>query len=151
MSFTNLFAIRFDANSEKLFIQFEKKNYNNLNKEINCFLFDLIIKRPDSPISQSSTSTVVVNLIDNRFDRPIFENSVYNFTIYENSPLDSLIGQVNAIYKKRKTISDKSDSLLDDSNQIKYRIVPNVLYDQFDFSSMQFSNENFNNFIFKIG
>jgi hypothetical protein len=145
MSFTNLFAIRFDANSEKLFIQFNKKSYNNLNKEINCFLFDLIIKRPDLPISQSSTSTVVVNLIDNRFDRPIFENIVYNFTIYENSPLDSLIGQVNAIYKKRKTISDKSDSLLDDSNQIKYRIVPNVLYDQFDFSSMQFSNENDDN------
>jgi len=86
-----------------------------------------------------------VNLIDNRFDRPIFENNVYNFTIYENSPLDSLIGQVNAIYKKRMTNSDRSDSTLDETNQIKYRIVPNVLFDQFDFNSMQFSNENDDN------
>jgi hypothetical protein len=145
LSFTKLFGIRFDANSEKLYIQFDKKAFNNLNKETSCFLFDLIIKRSDSPISQSSTSTVVVNLIDNRFDRPIFENNVYNFTIYENSPLDSLIGQVNAIYKKRKTSMAQTDADLDETNQIKYRIVPNVLFDQFDFNSMQFSNENDDN------
>ena len=111
------FSIRNDIDSEKLFIKYRfNRNDFKLNQQHSCFLYRLSIKRPHQPTTSLSSSIVMVNLFDNRFDKPVFDFQVYNFTVDENSPLNTLIGKVNAIYLNRDDPSA--------SNQIKYKIVP---------------------------
>lgn len=82
----------------------------------------------DEALLESQSSLVVVNLNDNRFDRPIFDHLVYNFTVDENIPLDTIIGQVNAVYLHRPSDENGSSSILKEDEQatIRYRIVPFV-------------------------
>jgi hypothetical protein len=111
------FSIRYDIESEKLYIKYRfNRNDFKLNQQHSCFLYRLSIKRPQQLINTLSSSIVLVNLFDNRFDKPVFDFQVYNFTVDENSPLNSLIGKVNAVYLNR----DDPSSI----NQIKYKIVP---------------------------
>jgi hypothetical protein len=95
-----------------------------------------VVKRTNSNDDQldplSSAALVVLNLNDNRFDRPIFDHTVYNFTMYENSPLNTLIGQLNAIYISRPTSDDQQLTVAngEEDDSIRYRIVPFVDGDQ---------------------
>lgn len=108
----DLFTIRYDSNEERLYLKL--KNRNDL-KASKCFTFNLSVQR--AHVKTSSISFVQVNLIDNRLDKPIFDNQVYNFTISENSPIDTLIGKVHAKYVS-------AIQMKQNKNQIKYRIVP---------------------------
>lgn len=64
----------------------------------------------------SQSLLIMLNLNDNRFDRPIFTQSIYEFTLDENTQLGAQIGQLNAIYM--------SPNPSFESESIRYRIVP---------------------------
>jgi hypothetical protein len=118
----NPFSIKYDQAGERLLLKMNP-NYLELlksNKSLSTFVYKLTVRRPRSESSAahyetgtSSTASVQINLKDNRYDRPIFDYAVYNFTVVENTPLNSIIGRVNAIYLNAM-----------DTSLIKYRIVP---------------------------
>jgi hypothetical protein len=117
------FAVRFDKEFEKLYIRLTNASIEP--KQQTCYLYNLVVKRPGQvELLEQSRSLVLVNLNDNRYDHPIFDYQVYNFTVYENSPLNTVIGQVNAIYLSK--FNEKN------TNDIKYRIVPFVSFDGSD-------------------
>lgn len=103
---TDLFSVRYDSSEEKLFLKLTNKSGLNLKRK-QCYVVNLSVRRASSVPSQS---LVQINLVDTRLDKPIFDYQVYNFTISENSPIDSLIGSVHAKYFSARNI--------------KYRIVP---------------------------
>lgn len=76
--------------------------------------------------SDSEWTVLMVNLNDNRFGRPIFDHSIYNFTIDENTNLGTIIGELNAIYLHRPSGENDTMRLLlaEEENSIRYRIVP---------------------------
>jgi len=56
---------------------------------------------------------------DSRLERPRFDKFVYNFAVAENAPLDTVIGQVRALFYGKRARSDAA-------GEIEYRIVPFV-------------------------
>jgi len=105
----DMFPIRYDPLNERLYMKL-----NSINQQ-GCYVFKLYQQRPES-IEFKKEFTVVVNLKDNRLDRPRFDYLVYNFTVTENMPLDSVIGSVHAKFFTQKS---NEDSNSDDA--IEYR------------------------------
>ena len=104
----NIFSIRHDLNDEKLFLKVE--NRTGL-ESLECLVLRLSVGRS---IGHRSTSMLLINVIDNRLDRPVFDFNVYNFTITENLRFDAIIGQIRASYARQF------------DPEIKYRIVPMI-------------------------
>ncbi len=104
---SHMFTIHYDSNKEKLYLRLVSGSNSTLYlKRKQCFIFGLSVQRQGTI---KSITSVQVNIVDNRMDKPVFDLPVYNFTISENSPLDSLLGKVHAKYTQHK---------------VKYRIVP---------------------------
>lgn len=79
---------------------------------------------PNTTGNEESQSILVqLNLNDNRFDRPVFDRTVYEFTVDENIQLGTEIGQLNAVYMHRPgSVPTPTPS----TTAIRYRIVPFV-------------------------
>lgn len=124
------FFIEKDAKSDKLVLKASRLYFDMLKSNrsaLTCLIYELRMRRPGSEVVDSAR--IQINLKDARLDRPVFDFSVYNFTIVENSPLSTIIGQVNAVF-----LNAEDESLM------KYRIVPFV--DDFKmFQSQSESNE----------
>lgn len=88
---------------------------NSLNKE-GCYVLKLTVQRGNDTAGRDIN--VLINLKDTRLDRPRFDQFVYNFTITENAPLDTIIGQVHAEFFTKLEKQQPS--------AIQYRIVPFV-------------------------
>lgn len=88
---------------------------NSLNKE-GCYVLKLTVQRGDDTAGRDIN--VLINLKDTRLDKPRFDQFVYNFTITENAPLDTIIGQVHAEFFTKLEQQQPS--------AIQYRIVPFV-------------------------
>jgi hypothetical protein len=120
------FTIRYEPAEEERLVLRVKPAYHELLKAANhrttsfaTFLYKLYVKRGGggvvSSLSQDDVARVQINVRDNRLDRPVFDRAVYNFTIVENAPLNTVVGRVTALYLNAV-----------DPGLIKYRIVPFV-------------------------
>ena len=111
------FSVRLESANEKLYLKFKNNNANReLFKKKTCFVYSLSVRRPITN-GQASLALVVINVADNKIDQPVFDFSVYNFTIVENSTFNTMIGQVRAIYSNHVGDQETLDNL------INYRIV----------------------------
>jgi hypothetical protein len=147
------FSIRYDQVQEKLYLKLVDKNRFDLKQKQTsatepltlidnniCMTYNLTIKRENWPLDSAgqSSSIVIIKLVDDRYERPIFDYTVYNFTIVENSSPDTLIGRVNAFFLTKKMLKNDEQRFLADSSylsedlnesRVKYRIVPPLLMD----------------------
>lgn len=76
------------------------------------------LQNQESRSDTDSTSVLMLTINDNRFDRPIFDYPIYNFTMDENTPLGTTIGQLKAVYFSGSSLNP------DETSSMRYRIVP---------------------------
>ena len=127
------FEVHYDSNNEKLFLWLNPSYLELLksNRSLATFFYKLSVKRPHSLDDNGDDfARVQINLKDTRYDRPVFDSAVYNFTVTENSPLNTIIGRVSAIYLNAA-----------DPSLIKYRIVPFIDEKSFDMMPATASGE----------
>lgn len=104
---SDLFTLRHDTQNEKLYVILRSLN------EGGCYVYKLKIQREGSENAAQEEMTVLINLKDDRSEKPRFDHFVYNFTITENAPLSTELGRVRATF-----ISQNRDL---DSNFLEYR------------------------------
>ncbi len=103
----DMFPIRYEPINERLYMKL-----NSINQH-GCYVFKLVQQRVEDNESKNEF-TVVVNLKDNRLNRPRFDYLVYNFTVTENTPLESIIGSVHAEFFAQKSNEDSySEELIE--------------------------------------
>lgn len=117
----DFFTLRHDTKNEKLYVILRFLN------EDGCYVYKLKMQRAGSDAAQEEM-TVLINLKDDRSEKPRFDHFVYNFTITENAPLSTELGKVRA------TFISQNQGI--DTNFLEYRIVPFV--SETSFNTQQF-------------
>lgn len=67
-------------------------------EEVSSFEFD-VVASDRGEVSKSSRAKVYINIDDCNDEKPIFDKSLYEFTLVENSPKGSFVGSVVAVDK----------------------------------------------------
>ena len=80
--------------------------------------YSLIIKVRDNgyPTPRSSQANVIINVLDENDNKPKFLNETYIFTVYENEPMSTLIGQISAIDNDKGRNSELFYYIAEDDN-----------------------------------
>jgi hypothetical protein len=80
-------------------------------EQFRSFQITILASDFGKPISKSTYYNITVNLIDENDNAPKFDKSPFNFIIYENNPINFLIGYINA-----------SDADIEENGRITYKI-----------------------------
>ncbi|UJR08141.1 hypothetical protein I4U23_012417 [Adineta vaga] len=116
-------------------------------EEIQHFSFNVTaIDHPKIGHSLKTTAMIIVNIIDQNDNIPKFPKSTYEFSIYENNPTQSYIGQVTAFDPDGSELIYKFDTSSDRVSSL-FSLSPT---DGKIFALTSFDREQFDQYMFNI-